>query len=155
MYTSSEKELAYLLEIDGIPNFLVVTTSSQAPAALAYASLVAFRSSSDEPSVSRPASDWHHISGHAGVDAIKHTAKVVRGMKLTTASNFVNCEPCGLLECKRDVSCIPQTLPITVLGKVHVDIVCLIKTKGIDRERYWLLITDGKSRRMWCFTSDS
>jgi hypothetical protein len=57
LFTKSGNELAYLPEIDGIPNFLVVTNSTQAPAALSYASLVAFRSSSDEPSSSRPAAD--------------------------------------------------------------------------------------------------
>jgi hypothetical protein len=42
LYTASNKELAYLLEIDGIPNFLVVTNSLQALAALSYASLYCY-----------------------------------------------------------------------------------------------------------------
>ncbi|KAG9381533.1 hypothetical protein A1F94_007187 [Pyrenophora tritici-repentis] len=79
LYTASDEELAYLPEIDGIPNFLVVTESSKAPAALSYASLVCYRSSADEPSSSRPATDWHHIMGHAGIDAIKDTAKLYMG----------------------------------------------------------------------------
>jgi len=41
LYTASNEELAYLPEIDSIPNFLVVTHSSQAPAALYYAASVA------------------------------------------------------------------------------------------------------------------
>jgi hypothetical protein len=132
----------------------VVSHPSEAPAALTYASLVAFRSSSDEPSASQSASDWHHILGHTGIDAIKNTAKVIHGMKLTT-SNVDDCEPCGLSKSKRDISRIPQTPPTKALGKVHVDVVGPITTEGVDGERYWPLITDGKTRRMWCFTSDS
>jgi hypothetical protein len=154
LYTASDKELAYLPEIDGIPNFLVVTNSSQAPAALSYASLHCYRSTADEPLSSRPASDWHHIMGHAGIEAIKDTAKVVHGMKLTT-STVTNCEPCGLSKSKRNISRIPQTPPSTALSKVHVDIVGPIATPGIDGEKYFMLITDGKSRRQWLFTSDS
>lgn len=37
--------------------------------------------------------------GHAGIKAIKDTAKVVHGMKLTT-STVTNCEPCGLSKSK-------------------------------------------------------
>ncbi|KAG9382449.1 rve domain containing protein [Pyrenophora tritici-repentis] len=140
--------------IDGIPNFLVVTESSKAPAALSYASLVCYRSSADEPSSSRPATDWHHIMGHAGIDAIKDTAKVVHGMKLTT-STVTNCEPCGLSKSKRNISRIQQTPPNTALGKVHVDVVGPITIPGKDGERYFMPITDGKSRRQWLFTSDS
>ncbi|KAI1509284.1 Reverse transcriptase domain protein [Pyrenophora tritici-repentis] len=154
LYTASDEELAYLPEIDGIPNFLVVTESSKAPAALSYASLVCYRSSADEPSSSRPATDWHHIMGHAGIDAIKDTAKVVHGMKLTT-STVTNCEPCGLSKSKRNISRIQQTPPNTALGKVHVDVVGPITIPGKDGERYFMPITDGKSRRQWLFTSDS
>jgi hypothetical protein len=42
LYTASNKELAYLLEINSIPNFLVVISSSQALAALSYASLYCY-----------------------------------------------------------------------------------------------------------------
>jgi hypothetical protein len=42
LYTATDSELAYLPEIDGIPNCLVVTDLSQAPAALCYASLHAY-----------------------------------------------------------------------------------------------------------------
>jgi hypothetical protein len=38
-----EKELVYLPKIDRIPNFLVVDHSKDAPAALAYALLVAYQ----------------------------------------------------------------------------------------------------------------
>jgi hypothetical protein len=47
--SKTEKELRYLPEIDGIPNFLIVDHPKDALAALAYASLVAYRSSSDQP----------------------------------------------------------------------------------------------------------
>jgi hypothetical protein len=84
--------------------------------------------------------------GHARIKAIKDTAKVVHGMKLTT-STVTNCEPCGLSKLKRNISRIAQTLLITALGKVHVNIVSPIATPSIDREKYFMLITDGKSRR--------
>ena len=154
LFTADNDELAYLPEIDGIPNFLVVTDSSQAPAALSYSSLVAFRSSAKEPKALRPAADWHHIFGHANIEAIKHTAKVVNGMELTT-STVANCEPCGLSKSKQNISRLKQTPPPRILGKVHVDIVGPIAIKGIDGERYWMLRTDGKSRRNWLSTSDS
>ncbi|KAI1590867.1 rve multi-domain protein, partial [Pyrenophora tritici-repentis] len=92
--------------------------------------------------------------GHAGIDAIKDTAKVVHGMKLTT-STVTNCEPCGLSKSKRNISRIQQTPPNTALGKVHVDVVGPITIPGKDGERYFMPITDGKSRRQWLFTSDS
>ncbi|KAI1521808.1 transposon polyprotein integrase, partial [Pyrenophora tritici-repentis] len=41
------------------------------------------------------------------------------------------------------------------LGKVYVDIVGPIITPGIDGERYFMPITDGKSHRQWLFTLDS
>jgi hypothetical protein len=44
-----EKELVYLPKIDRIPNFLVVDYPEDAPAALAYASLVAYRLLSNQP----------------------------------------------------------------------------------------------------------
>jgi hypothetical protein len=154
LYTASDKELAYLLEINSIPNFLLVTNSSQALAAFSYASLHCYRSTSDDPSSLRPASDWHHIMGHAGIEAIKDTAKVVHSMKLTT-STVTNCELCGLSKLKRNISCILQTLLITALSKVYVDIVSPIATPSIDREKYSMLITDSKSCRQWLFTLDS
>jgi hypothetical protein len=46
LFTKDGDELAYLPEIDGIPNFLVLTSTANAAAALTYASLHAFRSSS-------------------------------------------------------------------------------------------------------------
>jgi hypothetical protein len=84
----------------------------------------------------------------------KDTAKVVHSMKLTT-STVTNCEPYGLSKLKRNISRIPQTPLITALGKVHVDIVGSIATPVIDGEKYFILITNGKSRRQWLFTSDS
>jgi hypothetical protein len=42
LYTANKQELAYLLEINSIPNFLVVTHPNKAAAALTYASLVAY-----------------------------------------------------------------------------------------------------------------
>jgi hypothetical protein len=154
LFTADNTELAYLPEIDGIPNFLVVTDSSQAPAALSYASLVAYRTSANEPSASRPAKDWHHIYGHAGINAIKRTAQVVKGMELTT-STVTNCEPCGLSKSKQNISRLKQTALSYILGKVHVDIVGPITEEGINGERYWMLRTDRKSRRHFISTSDS
>jgi hypothetical protein len=84
--------------------------------------------------------------GHARIEAIKDTAKVVHGIKLTT-STVTNCELCGLSKSKQNISRILQTPPITALGKVHVDIVGPIATPSIDGENYFMLITDGKSRR--------
>jgi hypothetical protein len=75
-------------------------------------------------------------------------------MKLRTSS-IDDCEPCELSKSKRNISRIQQTPPNKELGKVHVDIVGLISMPGIYGERYWLLITDGKSRCQWLFTSDS
>jgi hypothetical protein len=43
----TEKELVYLPKIDRIPNFLIVDYPEDALAALAYASLVAYRLSSN------------------------------------------------------------------------------------------------------------
>jgi hypothetical protein len=145
LYTASNKELAYLLEINSIPNFLVVTNSLQAPAALSYASLYCYRSTSDKPLSSQPASDWHYIIGHARIEAIKDTAKVVHSIKLTT-STVTNCELCGLSKLKQNISCVLQTLLITALSKVYADIVSPIATPSIDREKYFMLITDSKSR---------
>jgi hypothetical protein len=121
LYTAEEDEIAYLPEIDGIPNFLVVTDPSQAPAALSYSSLVAYRSSSKEPSTSRPATEWHHIYGHANIETLKRTAKAVKGMELTT-SILTNCRPCGLAKSKHSISRLQQTTPSRILDKVHVDI---------------------------------
>jgi hypothetical protein len=67
LFTANNTELAYLPEIDGIPNFLVVTDSSQALAALSYASLVAYCTSANKPLALRLAKDWHHIYRHAVV----------------------------------------------------------------------------------------
>lgn len=154
LYSSDNQELAYLPEIDGIPNFLVVSNPEQVSDALAYASLMAFRSSVDEPKVARPMVDWHHIYGHAGIEAIKQTAKTVKGMEINH-STLVNCETCGLSKSKQNISRLPQTPPTRILGKVHVDIVGPISTPGIAGEKYWMLRTDGKSRRQWITTSDS
>jgi hypothetical protein len=92
--------------------------------------------------------------GHAGIEAIKDTAKVVHSMKHTT-STVTNCELCGLSKLKRNTSCILQTLLITALRNVYVDIVSPIATPSIDREKYFMLITDSKSCRQWLFTLDS
>jgi hypothetical protein len=100
---ADDKELAHLSEIDGIPNFFVVTDSAQAPAALSYSCPVASRSLANEPKASRLAADWHHIFGHANIEAIKRTAKVVNGRELTT-STVTNCEPFGLSKSKQNIS---------------------------------------------------
>jgi hypothetical protein len=131
-----------------------VKDPTQAPAALFYASLVAFRSPANEPSVSRPAADWHHIFGHANIEAIKRTAKVVNGMELTTSS-MVTATPCGLSKAKQNISRRPQASPARILGKVHIDIVGSIAVEGVDGEKYWSLKTCGKSRRQWLACSDS
>jgi hypothetical protein len=135
LYTDDEQELAYLLEIDSIPNFLVVTDPDKAASALTYASLVAYRSTSNEPSASRPAVDWHHIFGHASIEALKRTAKVVNGMELTT-STVTNCEPCGLSKSKQNISRVKQTPLICILSKVYVDVVGPITTPGVHSKRY-------------------
>ncbi|KAF2822730.1 hypothetical protein CC86DRAFT_385644 [Ophiobolus disseminans] len=46
LYNSTDEELTYLPEMDGVPNFLAVTDPSEAPAALSFASLHAYRTSS-------------------------------------------------------------------------------------------------------------
>jgi hypothetical protein len=38
---------------------------------------------------------------------------------------------------------------------VHVDIVGPITTEGVDGERYWMLITGGKTGQQWIYTSDN
>jgi hypothetical protein len=154
IYTASNEELAYLPEIDGIPNFLVVADPSEAPAALSYASLHAFRSSADEPSATRSAADWHHIYAHLNMEILRRTAKAVKGMNIST-STLINCEPCGLSKSKKIISRKPQDRPDRLLGMVHVDIVGPITPAGKHGELYWLLLTDGKSRRRWIFTADS
>jgi hypothetical protein len=80
---------------------------------------------------------------HARIKAIKDTAKVVHGIKLIT---ITNCELCGLSKLKQNISRILQTLLITALSKVYVNIVSPIATPSIDREKYFMLITDSKSR---------
>jgi hypothetical protein len=156
LYTAAtDDELAYLPEIDGIPNFLVITAKSQAPAALCYASLHAYRSSSDEPSATRSADDWHHIYGHANLDILKRTAAAVKGMTLSTNKLRSDCAPCGLSKSKQIISRKPQDVPTTLLGMVHVDIVGPITTVGVNGERYWMLITGGKTGQQWIYTSDS
>jgi hypothetical protein len=65
LYTVSDEELAYLPEIDGIPNLLIVTNPSKASAALRYASNHAYRRSANEPSTTRSVANWHHTYRHA------------------------------------------------------------------------------------------
>jgi hypothetical protein len=144
LYTATDSELAYLPEIDSIPNFLVVTNRSQAPAALCYASLHANQSSSDEPNATRTADEWHHIYGHANLNILKRTAAAVKGMTLST-HNLKDCPPCGLSKSKQVISRKPQNIPTTLLGMVQVDIVGPITSEGVDSERYWMLITGGKT----------
>jgi hypothetical protein len=154
LYTATDSELAYLPEIDGIPNFLVVTAPSQAPAALCYASLHAYRSSSDEPTATRTADKWHHIYGHANLNILKRTAAAVKGMTLST-HDLKDCPPCGLSKSKQVILRKPQDVSTTLLGMVHVDIVGPITTEGVDGERYWMLITGGKTGQQWIYTSDN
>jgi hypothetical protein len=140
----TEKELVYLPEIDGIPNFLVVDHPEDAPAALAYASLVAYRSSSDQPLASRPAAHWHHILGHANLEAVKQTSKVVHGMELTTSS-MPDCDPCGKSKSKQHYSWVQQTPPLTALGRVHIDLIGPLTIQGVEGEKYISVKTAGKS----------
>jgi hypothetical protein len=86
LYNSTDEELAYLPEIDGIPNFLAVTDPSEAPAALSFASLHAYCTSSEEPTMTRTADEWHKIFGHANMDILKRIAKAVKGMVVSTNS---------------------------------------------------------------------
>jgi hypothetical protein len=75
-------------------------------------------------------------------------------MELTT-STVTNCEPCGLSKSKQNISRLKQTTPSRILGKVHVGVVGSITEEGVNGERYWMLRTDGKSRRHFMSTSDS
>jgi hypothetical protein len=75
-------------------------------------------------------------------------------MELTT-STVTNCEPCGLSKSKQNISRLKQTALSHILSKVHVDIVGPITEEGINGERYWMLRTNGKSRRHFISTSDS
>jgi hypothetical protein len=75
-------------------------------------------------------------------------------MEIST-STTTDCAPCKLSKSKKSISRLQQTPPARVLGKVHVDIVGPITTPGLHGERYWMLRTDGKSRRNWLSTSDS
>ncbi|KAI1544902.1 rve domain containing protein, partial [Pyrenophora tritici-repentis] len=154
LYTSTDNELAYLPEIDGIPNFLVINDSSEAPAALCYASHYAYRSSADEPTVSRPADDWHHIYGHANMNILKRTAKAVKGMVITTGK-LSDCPLCGLSKSQQVISRRPQDVPTELLGMIHVDIVGPIATPGRDGEIYWMLLTAGKTGQQWIETSEN
>lgn len=154
LYTADGDEFAYLPEIDGIPNFLVINNDNEAPAALAYASLVAYRSSHCEPVTTHTATEWHHIFGHASYDIIARTAKVVKGMVIT-GSPDINCRPCGLAKSTQTISRRPQLRPQRLLGLVHIDLVGPIREPGKDGEKYFMIITDGRSRRRWAYTSDS
>jgi hypothetical protein len=122
MRSETEKELVYLPEIDRIPNFLVVDHPEDAPAALAYASLVAYQSSSDQPLAARPAEHWHYILGHANLEAVKQTSKVVHRMELTTSS-MPDCDPCGKAKLKQHYSWVQQTPLLTALGRVYIDLI--------------------------------
>jgi hypothetical protein len=144
LYNSTDEELAYLLEIDGIPNFLVVADPSEAPAALSFASLHAYRTSSEEPTTTRTADEWHQIFGHANMDILKRTAKAVKGMVISTNS-LLDCPPCGLSKSHKVISRKPQDVPNTHLSIVHVDIVGPISPIGRNGELYWMLITSGKT----------
>jgi hypothetical protein len=92
-----------LLEIDSIPNFLVVADPSKAPAALLYALLHAFRSSADELSATRLATDWHYIYAHLNIEILRRTAKAVKGINILT-STLINYEPCSLSKLKKIIS---------------------------------------------------
>jgi hypothetical protein len=101
--SKTEKELVYLPKIDRIPNFLVVDYSKDALAALAYASLVAYRLLSNQPLAAWLAEHWHYILGHANLEAVKQTSKVVYRIELTTSS-MPNCNPCGKAKLKQHYS---------------------------------------------------
>jgi hypothetical protein len=92
-----------LLEINSIPNFLVVADLSKALAALLYASLHAFRSSADELSATRSATNWYHIYAHLNIEILRRTAKAVKGINIST-STLINCEPCSLSKLKKIIS---------------------------------------------------
>jgi hypothetical protein len=100
IYTASNKELAYLLEINSIPNFLVVADLSKASAALLYASLHAFQSLANELSATRLATNWYYIYAHLNIEILRRTAKAVKGINILT-STLINCEPYSLSKSKK------------------------------------------------------
>jgi hypothetical protein len=102
LYTVEEDEIAYLPKINIIPNFLVVTDSSKALAALLYSLLVAYYSLFNKPSTSRLAAKWYYIYGHANIKTLKRTANAVKGIELTS-STLTNCKLCGLTKLKHSI----------------------------------------------------
>lgn len=82
-------------------------------------------------------------------------SKAVNGMIISGHDDSVNCEPCYLSKSTRQISRRPRDPPRRLLSVVHVDIVGKLTPVGLHGECYWLLITDGKTRRRWIFFSDS
>lgn len=152
-FTDDDDEIAHLPEHDGIPNFLLVQSEEQVPAALAYAAVNTVPSEIT-PAVKRPLSVWHHIFIHANEQRLKLQSKSVKGMIISDSKLF-DCEPCHLSKSTRQLSTKPFPKPLRLYGQVHVDIVGPINPIGIHGYRYWMILTDGKTRRRWIYFADT
>lgn len=152
---STNDEIAFCPEIDGIPNFLEASNRLEAAQAFSFAAVQASKSHKAlVPTRKVTLFELHEMYGHADPESLKELVKSVSGLELTDTTKF-SCEACLLGKSKKQISRRMPERASRPFHRIHVDVVGPITPTGINGERYWILFTDDYTRYRWIYLVDA
>ena len=99
---------------------------------------------------------WHRRFGHLGLDNLRQTQRITRGMELRKREEALQmklCEPCEMAKPIRHVrkTVRPERCVLRIFDQIHADVV-KIKPVGYNKHIYGLILMDGATKVRWAYT---
>jgi transposase InsO family protein len=95
---------------------------------------------------------WHRRLGHIGLENVKKTARITKGITIGPKQDKMSCKPCIISKAVRNQSTQPQKRCEHAFDKIHVDLLGPITPTGHDGSNWSLIKTDDASRARWLST---
>jgi hypothetical protein len=151
IYLNKGKETE-LCAVDG-NNFIIEANPQLAMVAeIPALTVMAARKPDDEKTPKKLDIDlWHRRLGHLGLDNVRKTAGITRGVDYKDNSSKSPCEPCSLAKPVRHTRKVATKRVFKVLGKIRVD-TFHITPRGYNGHLYGVLLTDEFSTVKWGYT---
>jgi hypothetical protein len=95
---------------------------------------------------------WHKRLGHLGLENVRKTAVITRGIKYNDNPSVSPCEACSLAKPLRTTRKVISTKSVfTALGKIWIDTFKITPT-GYKGHVYGMILTDETTYARWGYT---
>ena len=99
---------------------------------------------------------WHRRFGHLGLDNLRQTQRITRGMEVRKREETLQmklCEPCEMAKpiCHVRKTVHPERCVLRIFDQIHADVV-KIKPVGYNKHIYGLILMDGAMKVRWAYT---